>query len=263
MARKRMIDPSIWQSEDFSKLSYFSRLVFIGLFSNADDEGRGRANPAFLKSAIFPYDDGLRVADIEKSLNEIAAHMSTTFYTHDEKEYYTFDHWADWQKIDRATQSKFPAPEDGNIVRRRLDEGSTNTRRGLAPNRKEKEQEQKEKLKEQETLRAYADGDTELLHALLDFEAMRKAIKKPLTERAKQLLCNSLDKLAQQGENRVACLNQSILHNWQAVYAVKQEEKNAGNARTSFDVYNSGRYDYDEIEALARQKLQQAIGKDG
>ena len=236
MARKRMIDPSIWQSEDFSKLSYFSRLVFIGLFSNADDEGRGRANPAFLKSAIFPYDEGLRVADIEKSLNEIAAHMSTTFYTHDEKEYYIFDHWADWQKIDRATQSKFPPPEDGNIVRRRLDEGSTNTRRridegstntrrGLAPNRKEKEQEQKEKLKEQETLRAYADGDSELLHALLDFEAMRKAIKKPLTERAKQLLCNSLDKLAQQGENRVACLNQSILHNWQAVYPVKQEAK--------------------------------------
>ena len=216
MARKRMIDPSIWQSEDFSKLSYFSRLVFIGLFSNADDEGRGRANPAFLKSAIFPYDDGLRVADIEKSLNEIAAHMSTTFYTHDEKEYYIFDHWADWQKIDRATQSKFPPPEDGNIVRRRLDEGSTKTRRGLAPNRKEKEQ---------ETLRAYADGDSELLHALLDFEAMRKAIKKPLTERAKQLLCNSLDKLAQQGENRVACLNQSILHNWQAVYPVKQEAK--------------------------------------
>lgn len=225
MARKRMIDPSIWQSEDFSKLSYFSRLVFIGLFSNADDEGRGRANPAFLKSAIFPYDDGLRVADIEKSLNEIAAHMSTTFYTHDEKEYYAFDHWADWQKIDRATQSKFPAPEDGNITRRALDEGSTKPRRGLAPNRKEKEQEQKEKLKEQETLRAYADGDTELLHALLDFEAMRKSIKKPMTERAKQLLCSSLDKLLQQGEDRVACLNQSILHNWQAVYPVKQEAK--------------------------------------
>ena len=238
MARKRMIDPSIWQSEDFSKLSYFSRLVFIGLFSNADDEGRGRANPAFLKSAIFPYDDGLRVADIEKSLNEIAAYMSTTFYTHDEKEYYIFDHWADWQKIDRATQSKIPLPEEGNITRRVLDECSTNPRRVLEPNRNRKEKEQKEKLKEQETLRAYADGDSELLQALLDFEAMRKAIKKPLTERAKQLLCTSLDKLLQKGEDRVACLNQSILHNWQAVYPVKQETQSEEKPCTNpfFDI---------------------------
>ncbi len=33
MARKRMIDPNIWQSEDFSKLSTLGKLVFIGLFS--------------------------------------------------------------------------------------------------------------------------------------------------------------------------------------------------------------------------------------
>ena len=44
MARKRMIDPGIWQSEDFAKMSTLGKLVFIGLFSNADDEGRGRAN---------------------------------------------------------------------------------------------------------------------------------------------------------------------------------------------------------------------------
>ena len=42
MARKRMIDPNIWDSEDFSKLSILGRLLFIGMFSNADDEGRGK-----------------------------------------------------------------------------------------------------------------------------------------------------------------------------------------------------------------------------
>ena len=35
MARKRMIDPSIWQSEDFGKLSTLAKIVFIGLFSLA------------------------------------------------------------------------------------------------------------------------------------------------------------------------------------------------------------------------------------
>ena len=51
-----MIDPGIWQSEDFSKLSTLAKLVFIGLFSNADDEGRGRAKAAYIKSTLFPYD---------------------------------------------------------------------------------------------------------------------------------------------------------------------------------------------------------------
>lgn len=262
MARKRMIDPSIWGNEDFAKLSYFSRLVFIGLFSNADDEGRGRANAAFLKSAIFPYDDSLRVADIEKSLNEIAANMSATFYTHDEKEYYAFDHWSDWQKIDRATPSKIPPPKTAHhIIRRTLDEGSTNTRRGLDANRTEKNK--NKKLKEQDTLCAYAGDDKELQKALEDFEQMRRQIKKPMTERAKQLLCGSLDKLAAQGENLVECINQSVLHNWQTVYPVKKEAAGVAKIRTGFEVYNSGRYDYDEIDELAREKLKKMIKKDG
>ena len=54
MARKRMIDPNIWQSEDFSKLSTLGKLVFIGLFSLADDEGRGRCNPVYQRAA-HPY----------------------------------------------------------------------------------------------------------------------------------------------------------------------------------------------------------------
>lgn len=37
-----MIDPNIWQSEDFAGLSTLAKLVFIGLFSNADDEGEIR-----------------------------------------------------------------------------------------------------------------------------------------------------------------------------------------------------------------------------
>ena len=43
MARRRMIDPNFWESEDVSRLSLFARLLFIGMISNADDEGRGRA----------------------------------------------------------------------------------------------------------------------------------------------------------------------------------------------------------------------------
>ena len=89
MARKRMIDPSIWQSEDFGKLSNLAKIVFIGLFSLADDEGRGRANPMYLKSNLFPYNEDMRSADIEKALLEISSNMSVIFYSCDGSSYYS------------------------------------------------------------------------------------------------------------------------------------------------------------------------------
>lgn len=153
MARKRMIDPNIWESEDFSKLSTLAKLVFIGMFSNADDEGRGKAKPVYLKSKIFPYNEEIRIIDIDKTLSEISSYMSVTFYSCNENEYYVFDNWAKWQKIDRPTTSIIPALDDNStIIRRILDESSTNVQRGLASNRKEekrREKEEEEKGKEE------------------------------------------------------------------------------------------------------------------
>lgn len=125
MARKRMIDPGIWQSEDFSKLSTLAKLVFVGMFSNADDEGRGRARAVYLKSALFPYDETMRATDIEKTLKEIASYMSVIFYAFDNSEYYQLTNWDLWQKVDRPTPSKIPAfDESSTRVRRLFDEGS-------------------------------------------------------------------------------------------------------------------------------------------
>ncbi len=105
MARKRMIDPNIWQSEDFGKLSTLGKLVFIGLFSNADDEGRGRANPTYLKSILFPYEESIRSADIDKTLSEISSNMSVIFYSCNGSNYYSLTKWYDWQRIEKPQDS--------------------------------------------------------------------------------------------------------------------------------------------------------------
>ena len=141
-----MIDPNMWQSEDFGKLSLLAKIVFIGLFSNADDEGRGRANPVFLKSILFPYNEGMRSADIEKALCEISSNMSAIFYSCDGSNYYSLYSWNRWQKIDKARSSELPAFEEDNPnIRRIFDEGSTKASRKVSPkriedNRKEKEE---------------------------------------------------------------------------------------------------------------------------
>ena len=137
MARKRMIDPSIWSSFSFAELSSdTARLVFISLFSNADDEGRGIANPDYVSSITFPFDAHRRVADVSKALSEIALKTSTQFYQFEGRSFYQLTKWDKYQKIDRPSKSKFPPPlsvgEGGGVHSEgQFDEHSSNTRRGL------------------------------------------------------------------------------------------------------------------------------------
>lgn len=115
MARKRMISPEIWESQDFSQLSDLSKIVFISLFSHADDEGRGRADTGFVKSMTFPYDKNRRVADIKSALSEIARCMSVQFYSVNGSEYYFMTSWKKWQKVEKPSKSKLPAPPNVGV----------------------------------------------------------------------------------------------------------------------------------------------------
>ena len=124
MPRRRMIDPNFWESEDVSRCAPMTRLVFLGLVSMADDEGRGRAKPQYVKSALFPYDDWIRIIDIETALSEIALNLSVTFYEVGGAAYYQLDHWHNWQRIDRPKPSKLPAPGESTIDRRSIDDAS-------------------------------------------------------------------------------------------------------------------------------------------
>ena len=142
-----MIDPNIWQSEDFSKLSTLGKLVFIGLFSLADDEGRGRCNPVYLKSTLFPYEEGIRSADIDKTLSEISSNMSVIFYSCDGSSYYSLYNWNIWQKIDKPSQSKIP-DYDKDTMQLLFDDRSTNNRRTFSPNKKGKEYNKNKNKKE-------------------------------------------------------------------------------------------------------------------
>jgi len=128
MARKRMIDPGIWTSEDFSNLSFIARLIWVGLISNADDEGRGKANVAYLKSQLFPYDDDLSLKKIEAALTEIGNSMSIQFYEVECKKYYQLTKWDKFQTINRPTPSQIPKKnETTQTSQTQITEHSLNT----------------------------------------------------------------------------------------------------------------------------------------
>lgn len=155
MARKRMIDPGIWTSEDFSNLSMLARLIWVGLISNADDEGRGKANTAYLKSQLFPYDDELSLKKIDTALKEIEATMSIKFYEVEGKKYYQLTKWQKFQTINRPTPSQIPQPksETSKEIHTQITEHSLNTHEQIIDNslpKKEIEVEEEIKLEVKE-----------------------------------------------------------------------------------------------------------------
>lgn len=69
----------------------------------------------------------------------------------------------------------------------------------------------------------------ELKTTLSDFNEMRNRIKKPLSDKAKELLIKELNKLSTDESEQIAILNQSIFNSWQGVYPLKGQAVNHSN----------------------------------
>ena len=83
---------------------------------------------------------------------------------------------------------------------------------------------------------SFAENDQDLLDALVAFRAMRKQIKKPLTERGEELICKKLGDMTQDHTVMIQILDQSIERGWQGVFPLKEEQppqrpQNQQNAR--------------------------------
>ena len=58
-------------------------------------------------------------------------------------------------------------------------------------------------------------------NAMYEFIKMRKLIKKPMTDYALKRLISELKKLSSNTEKQIKILDQSIMNNWQGIYALK------------------------------------------
>jgi hypothetical protein len=115
MARRRMIDPNIWASEDMAKLTIRQRLLVIGLFSNSDDHGKGKAKPTYVRSTIFPYDD-VPIDDVIADLEIINVTISIEFYVVENNSYYRFTKWNKWQTVQKPQPSLIPDPVENHSL---------------------------------------------------------------------------------------------------------------------------------------------------
>lgn len=118
MPTRRMIDPAIWQSESIGRLTIRQRLMFIGMFSNADDQGRLRASAPVIRSMIFPFDD-ISIAEIETDILNIEHENCVMLYDVDGSRYAQVLNWWRYQQHQWAYPSRIPKP-DGWIDRLRF-----------------------------------------------------------------------------------------------------------------------------------------------
>lgn len=70
MARIRTIKPQFWDDAKIGQISRNARLLYIGLWTFADDLGVVIADPVWLKSKIFPY-DRIQVQQLKAWLSEL------------------------------------------------------------------------------------------------------------------------------------------------------------------------------------------------
>jgi len=74
-----------------------------------------------------------------------------------------------------------------------------------------------------------------LRETLSDFIKMRKAKKKPMTDRALTMLLKKLDELSQNEDEKIRILEESILHTWDTVYPLKTYNAQPQNTQNQED----------------------------
>lgn len=114
MARIRTIKPGFFTDEDLAELAYEDRLLFVGLWTQADKAGRLEDRPKRLKAALFPYDD----FDMDAGLGRLAnAKFITRYEGNNGKQLIQVRTWSKHQKPPKSElESELPAPNDSDLI---------------------------------------------------------------------------------------------------------------------------------------------------
>jgi hypothetical protein len=101
MAKFRSIWKETFDDEDLAAFPFGCRWLFIGMWLFADDAGVIKSSAKYIKAKVFPYDESLRVSEIEKWLKTLEeARMLIPFKSRNDG-YYVIRTFSKYQKIDK------------------------------------------------------------------------------------------------------------------------------------------------------------------
>ncbi|MEB0133798.1 hypothetical protein QN362_00465 [Actimicrobium sp. CCC2.4] len=132
MARARNIKPGFFANEELVELSFATRLLFIGLWTIADREGRMEDKPKRIKMALFPADN----FDVDGALDELQESGFLTRYDISGARYIQVLAFAKHQNPHRdEKESVIPAPCEhcASTVQAPCEDESSTVAIGLIP----------------------------------------------------------------------------------------------------------------------------------
>lgn len=91
------------------RVSRDARLLFVLLWTLADDEGRARGNPLVLAGALFPFDDDAKCL-ITQWLVELQDQKCIFQYSLEGNAYIQIVKWKEHQWLNHPSPSRLPAP---------------------------------------------------------------------------------------------------------------------------------------------------------
>ena len=101
-----MLSPKFFINEELTELPPLTRLLFAGLWTLADREGRLEDKPRTIKAQLFPWDD----VDIDASLDALQTKGLVTRYEVDGQQLLEIDNFLKYQHPHhREPDSSFPA----------------------------------------------------------------------------------------------------------------------------------------------------------
>ena len=109
MARSRNIKPGFFTNDELAECSAYARLLFAGLWTIADREGRGEDRPKKIKVLTLPFDD----VNIEELMQTLSSHGFIRRYESEGEKYFQINNWSKHQNPHhKEVASVIPAPTE-------------------------------------------------------------------------------------------------------------------------------------------------------
>lgn len=120
---------------------------------------------------------------------------------------------------------------------------------------KDKEEDKdKEKEKDKKEIAPYV-ADSDLNSAICAFIEYRKKIRKPMTDRAIQLMIDKLNQMSPDIVTQIEIINQSIMNGWQGIFPLNEQKKGKQEnvpewlkKKNSYNSFMQREYDFESLE---------------
>jgi hypothetical protein len=110
--RMRVVQPTFWDDEGISQLSWDARLALIAMWSYVQDNGVGKDNVGSIIGQLFGNDaekdyEATRLR-VSGALEELCIEGLLIRFEHEGIKYLEVANWSTWQKPDRPSKARFP-----------------------------------------------------------------------------------------------------------------------------------------------------------